>query len=386
MNLRFHWMLPKGGEVALKTAQETSRVLTTKSTSGAALPDMEGWVRFARAAEEAGIESVLLSFSRYEPDTLLIACAVGRATSRLKFIVAYRSGLMQPATFVQQINTLSGLIDGRVALNIVAGSSTAEQRGYGDYLEHDERYARADEFLAICRAFWRNGADVDFFGQYYQVERGKLHTPFLAPGRTAPEIYVSGHSEQAQRLALCRGSAWLRLIDTPEKLRPVVASMRERDVEVCLRLCVICRPTRAEALAAAQALLPDEETERQERGILQRSDSQTLKQALAAADDVGWLDDLLWAGLVPFYGSSAMTLVGTPQELAGAFLRYKEIGITQFIIAGWPKLDEMMIFGRDVLPLVRRAEGASQEPASILLSHHDIPTNGIPTNEQSEEP
>jgi alkanesulfonate monooxygenase len=384
MNLRFHWMLPKGGEVAMKTAQETSRVLTTKSTSGAALPDMQGWVRFARAAEEAGIESVLLSFSRYEPDTLLIACAVGRATSRLKFIVAYRSGLMQPTTFVQQINTLSGLIDGRVALNIVAGSSTAEQRGYGDYLEHDDRYARADEFLAICRAFWRNGADVDFSGQYYQVERGKLHTPFLAPGRTAPEIYVSGHSEQAQRLALCRGSAWLRLIDTPEKLRPVVASMRERGVEVCLRLCVICRPTREEALAAAQALLPDEETERQERGILLRSDSQTLKQALAAADNVGWLDDLLWAGLVPFYGSSAITLVGTPEELAGAFLRYKEIGITQFIIAGWPKLDEMMIFGRDVLPLIRRAEETGT-PAAILTDR-DIPRHDIPMNEQSEEP
>src|SRR6266550_7909135 len=132
-NLRFHWMFPKGGEVAMKTAQETSRVLTTRSMSPAALPDMEGWVQFARSAEEAGIESVLLSFSRYEPDTLLIACAMGQATTRLKFIVAYRMGLMQPATFVQQVNTLSALIGGRLALNIVAGSSTLEQRGYGDF-------------------------------------------------------------------------------------------------------------------------------------------------------------------------------------------------------------------------------------------------------------
>src|SRR3979490_615174 len=90
MNLRFHWMLPKGGEVAMKTAQETNRVLTTMSASPAALPAMEGWVKFARWAEESGIESVLLSFSLYEPDTILIACAVGRATSKLKFIVAYR--------------------------------------------------------------------------------------------------------------------------------------------------------------------------------------------------------------------------------------------------------------------------------------------------------
>ena len=73
-------------------------------------------MRFARCAEEAGIESVLLSFSRYEPDTIFVACAVGQVTKKLKFIVAYRLGLMQPATFVQQINTLSGLIGGRVSL------------------------------------------------------------------------------------------------------------------------------------------------------------------------------------------------------------------------------------------------------------------------------
>jgi alkanesulfonate monooxygenase len=51
-----------------------------------------------------------------------------------------------------------------------------------------------------------------------------------------------------------------------------------------------------------------------------------------------------------------MTLVGSPRELADAFLEYKRIGVTQFIIAGWPKLDEMVIFGRQVLPLVRASE------------------------------
>ncbi|CAN5698506.1 FMNH2-dependent alkanesulfonate monooxygenase [soil metagenome] len=357
MNLRFHWMFPKGGEVGMKTAQETSRVLTTRDLSPAALPDMDGWVKFARCAEQAGIESVLLSFSRHEPDTVLIACAVGLATTKLKFIVAYRSGLMQPTTFVQQINTLSGVIGGRVALNIVAGSSTVEQRGYGDFLEHDDRYARAEEFLAICNSFWRNNGDVNFDGKYFRVEQGKLFTPFLAPDRTAPEIYVSGHSEQAQHLALNRGSCWLRLIDTPEKLAPLVSGFRERGVEVCLRLCAICRPTREEAIEAAEALLPSEEIGREERSILTESDSQTLKQALALADNVGWLNRNLTAGLVPYYGSSAMTLLGSPEELAKIFLEYKRIGVTQFIIAGWPKLDEMLIFGREVLPLVRDLEG-----------------------------
>jgi alkanesulfonate monooxygenase len=356
MSLRFHWMLPKGGEVGMKTAQETSRVLTTKTSSKASLPDMEGWVMFSRCAEEAGIESVLMSFSRYEPDTLVIASALGQVTKKLKFIVAYRTGFMQPTTFVQQVNTLSGLIDGRVALNIVAGSSTTEQRGYGDFLEHDERYARADEFLEICHAFWRNNGEVVFKGDYFQVESGQLSTPFTSPERPAPEIYVSGHSAQAERLAQRQGSAWLRLIDTPENLEPLVARNREHRIEMCLRLCVICRPTREEALNAARALLPEDDTERQERNILNSSDSQTLKQALAKADEVGWMNENLWAGLVPFYGSSAITLVGTPEELTRAFLGYKATGITQFIISGWPKLEEMVIFGREVIPLVRRAE------------------------------
>src|ERR1044072_2928499 len=356
MKLRFHWMMPKGGEVGMRTAQETSRVATTKTSSPAALPDMEGWSRFTRCAEDAAIESVLLSFSRYEPDTILIACAMGQVTTRLKFIVAYRMGLMQPATFVQQINTLSGLIDGRVSLNVVASSSTLEQRGYGDFLDHDERYARAEEFLKVCRAFWANNGEVNFAGKYCHVEKGKIYTPFQAPDRTSPEIYVSGHSEQAQQLALNQGSCYLRLIDTPEKLAPVVSHFRAEDVEVCLRLCVVCRRTHEEALAAAEALLPSEEVGGEERGILSRSDSKTVKDALAAADNVGWLNRNLWAGLVPYYGSSAMTLVGTPEDLAAAFLEYKKIGVSQFIIAGWPKLEEMMIFGREVLPLVRAAE------------------------------
>ena len=80
MNLRFHWMLPGGGEVGMKTAQETSRVLTTKRASPGGIPDMNGWLKFARSAEDAGIEAVLQSFGRYVPDTFQVACALGQAS------------------------------------------------------------------------------------------------------------------------------------------------------------------------------------------------------------------------------------------------------------------------------------------------------------------
>ena len=60
--------------MGMTSVHATSRVLTTERSSPCA-PDMDAWLRFAGHAEESGIESLLLSFSRYEPDTLMIACA-----------------------------------------------------------------------------------------------------------------------------------------------------------------------------------------------------------------------------------------------------------------------------------------------------------------------
>ena len=355
-------MLPKSGEVAVgvpQTGREAARfrIESTSPRSPAARPDMDGWLHFASRAEEAGIESVLVALNRYEPDPLIVSCALGQATTRLKFIAAYRSGLMQPAAFVQQVNTISGFIGGRIDLNIVAGSSTAEQHGYGDFLTHDERYQRAEEFLAVCNRFWRGDGDVNFRGKHYQIEGGKLNTPFLAPDRTAPEIYVSGHSEPSERLALAQGTCLLRVGDTPEKLGPIVARARAHGLRVCLRLGLICKPTRAAAVAAAEALLPEDRAESTTRT---KDDSQMYREGAATADGVQhWLSPCLWTGLVPHYGPVWTTLLGSPEEVADAFLGYGKIGVSEFILSGWPEVDEVVTFGKQVLPIIRAAERRS---------------------------
>lgn len=363
MPLRFHWMLPQGGEVAVDGSQSVLdaaryRIASSRGETQSGRPDLEGWTHFARHAEAAGIDSVLISFSRFEPDPILVAAALGRATATLKFIAAYRSGLIQPAVFVQQINTLACLIGGRVAVNIVAGSASIEQHGYGDFLEHEARYKRAEEFIAVCRSFWRSSGDADFAGTHYRVTGGRLTTPFVGSGRTEPEVYVSGHSASAERVALSQGSCLLRVADAPAKLRAVVERSRLHGVEVCLRMCVICRPTREEAVRVAESLLPgDGAPAGRGRGVGVNDDSVMYREAAARSrDDNVWLDRSLWAGLVPFYGPVWTTLLGTPTDIAEALLAYRAIGVTQFILSGWPELDEVITFGREVLPRVREAE------------------------------
>ena len=80
------------------------------------------------------------------------------------------------------------------------------------------------------------------------------------------------------------------------------------------------------------------------------------REAARPASDAEWLNDTVWAGLVPFYGPVWTSLVGTPETLARAFLDYKEIGVTQFIVSGCPELPEIATFGQEVLPLVRDLE------------------------------
>jgi alkanesulfonate monooxygenase len=355
--LRFHWMLPEAGGAAMTTPEEAARfrVEKTLAHSPASRPDLEGWERFARMAEQAGIESVLVSFSRYEPDPMLISCALGRAVEKLKFIVAYRSGLAQPTTFVQQFNTLSTLINGRVALNLVAGSSRSEQHAYGDFLEHDDRYARAEEFLEVCHSYWRDRtARIDFQGRFYRVEQGHFPTPFFGHNRTTPEIYVSGHSNAAEKLARSQGACWLRCAEAPETLAPIVARSRAAGVEVGLRLCLLCRPTREEAVAVAESLIPHCEAGMSSRTRDPRDDSTMYRNSMKVED--ASIGRSLWTGLVSLCGPVWTTLLGSPREIADLLLEYKRVGVSQFIMSGWPEMDEVARFGREVLPLVREGE------------------------------
>ena len=166
--LKFAWRLLQGGEMTGDTrAAAASRVATGQ-------PDLPAQISFCRLAEDLGITGVLVDISAAKPDPIVLCAALGVATRSIEFIVACRSGLQSPAAFVQQINTLSALTGGRVVLNVVAGVSAVEQRCYGDFLQHDERYARMAEFLAVCDAFWQGGGTVNYSGRYYAVENGLL--------------------------------------------------------------------------------------------------------------------------------------------------------------------------------------------------------------------
>ncbi len=322
-------------------------------------------------AEKLGITGLLTDFGASKPDSILLATALGLATKQVEFIIAYRSGLIAPTSFVQQINTLSALIDGRLSLNIVAGHSPEEQAYYGDLLPREERYARTVEFLEICLALWQQDSPVTYRGRYYQIINARLSTPFVSSERTFPEIFVAGGSAEAQAMAIRCGTLWMQMGDTPENVRQSIQPVLEAGKEAGLRMAVIGRPTREEAVRAAHALIDGLDLslgERQkEQQFVKRSDSVSMKAKFEIAAKVEWPKPYLWMGAVATHGPAAVCLVGSPDELANAFMEYKTIGVSQFILSGWPKLEEMVFFGKHVIPLVRKKEEELSTSGSTIV-------------------
>jgi alkanesulfonate monooxygenase len=339
-SLRIHWSLPIDGEKARASQMTRSGI-----------PDLPAMAEFCRTAERCGIDSLLTPFGFHMPDPVPLVGALALQSSTIKFLIAYRPGLISPTLFVQQINTLSQLAQGRVTFNVIAGTSPAEQAYYGDFADHDQRYERAAEFIQICRALWEQRTGVTFTGRHYRIENATLNTPFFGEGR--PEIYVSGNSDISRQTARQWGDCWLRYADAPHALA-------QDGVPFGLRLSVVARPTREEAVRAAYDIVarPDLNWKEFIRHLIEKSDSVAVKStyALAQTHQEGWLTPTLWMGAVAFRGGPAVAIVGDPHDVAQTLMDFKQAGVSQVILSGWPNLAEMAFFGEAVLPELRKLE------------------------------
>ena len=186
---------------------------------------------FARAHEEAGFDRILVGYWSDQPDGFLVAAAAGLATSRIGLLLAHRPGFVAPTLAARKLATLEHILDGRLAVHIISGGSDADQRKDGDYLDHDQRYARSDEFIELLKRTWTSTEPFDFHGAYYRVEHAfsairpqqKPHIPVYFGGSSEAALKVAG--KQADVFMLW-GEPWHR----PPKPSPLCANRRARMV------------------------------------------------------------------------------------------------------------------------------------------------------------
>jgi FMN-dependent oxidoreductase (nitrilotriacetate monooxygenase family) len=90
------------------------------------------------------------------PDTFTVLAALAGVTERIGLTGTINTTFNEPFEVARQFATLDHLSGGRAGWNMVTSSDafTGENFRRRGFLDHADRYARAEEFLTVAREFW----------------------------------------------------------------------------------------------------------------------------------------------------------------------------------------------------------------------------------------
>jgi alkanesulfonate monooxygenase len=358
-----HWFLPTNGDsradLSLGNAVGALGYRVVEGGGTERAPDIGYIGQIARSAEQLGFHGALTPTSSWCEDAWIMTAGLTQVTRSFKFLVALRPGLLSPTLAAHMAATYQRISGGRLLLNIVTGGDDAEQRRFGDHLSKPERYRRAAEFLQILRELWP-GEPVDFRGEFFDL-RGAT----IIPAPVRPEIYLGGSSAGALDVAARHADVYLTWGEPPGAVAEKLDQVRERakaagrELRFGIRLHVIARDSAAEAWAHAERLLRGLDPAAIERAqAVQRASGSEGQQRMTALH-AGRTDALevspnLWAGIGLVRGGAGTALVGSHDEVADRIAEYHGLGIDEFILSGYPHLEEAFTVGEGVMPVLRR--------------------------------
>lgn len=274
------------------------------------------------------------------------AAALAAVTERLELMTAVRPNFRLPAIVAKEAATIDRVSHGRFTLNVVSAWWATESAQYGGtWVEHDERYVRTAEFIAILKGMWTSES-FTFRGKHYTVEDAHLAPKPLQ--RPWPTLYAGGESEAAKALIAAECDAYLMHGDPPDVLAPKIAEMRARraahhDLSP-LRFGVAGYAIVRDADAAARAEVARiTDVRGSARGYASYRDfvRNSKLETQISLEDYSVSNRGLRTGLV-----------GTPERVAARLRELDAIGIDLVLLQCSPQREEMERFSGDVFPLV----------------------------------
>jgi alkanesulfonate monooxygenase len=371
MSVKLHWFLPTSGDsrslvgAGQGVPHDVRAGIRDSTVHGVREPSIDYLADVARTAEKLGFEGVLTPTGTYCEDAWLVTAALLRETRTLKFLVAFRPGVINPVLAAQMAAAYQRISGGRLMLNIVTGGEPIEQARFGDDAPKAERYGRTEEFLAVVRGTWEQ-PPFDYDGRHFRV-RGALVNGGVRP---QPDIYFGGSSGPAGEVAAGHADVYLTWGEPPEQVAEKLDWMRGlaaaqgRRLRFGIRLHTLSRDTTEEAWRHAQWLLDnlDPDVVARAQAALGRSESTGQQRMLALRTPGATYADAhelevspgLWSGVGLVRGGAGTALVGSHDEVADRIAAYHELGIEEFIFSGYPHVEEAYWFAEGVMPRLRR--------------------------------
>jgi alkanesulfonate monooxygenase len=275
-------------------------------------------------------------------DSLVTAAALGATTRRIKLLIAIRPGLVEPPFCARACASIDQFTEGRFMLNLVSGGQPLRQ--FGETLSRDDRYRRSTEFLDALLGLW-SGEAFSYDGRFYTLDSASS-VPGPWQGRR-PEIYVSGTSEDSVGLAAHYADCTLAPGATLDRLARFVAATSRaaqeagRTIRTGTHFYVVARASQSSAMAAAERIL-----------------SRVRPGATLAAPDMAKAEFTevapgLWDGMKRLTAQPTPIAIGSYRRVAETLQRFRDIGITSFILHGYPSAQEATRIAECVLPRLR---------------------------------
>lgn len=322
--------------------------------------------RLARRSEEIGFDLTLIAELNLNDikgidapslDAWSTAAALAAVTERLELMVAVRPTFHAPALLAKQAANIDHISNGRLSLNVVSSWWATEARQYGvAFDQHDERYARTDEWLTVVDGMWRE-PEFSHEGRFYSIQNAVLEPKPLS--RPRPTIYAGGESPAAKALIAAKCDAWLTHGDPSDVIGRKVADMTQRRTALGL-------PPMTYG-AAGYAIVRRTEAEAQ-RELARITDVRQNAKGFANYQD--WINNTQLEQRVSLEDYSVSNrglrsgLVGTPEQVAERILEFERVGVDLLLLQFSPQYEEMERFAAEVIPLV--AEAGGREPVLSL--------------------
>ena len=307
--------------------------------------------------------------AEFQHESTSFSLALLLATERLKVIAAVHPGLWHPGVLAKLGATADQLSGGRFAVNVVSGWFKGEFTALGEpWLEHDERYRRAEEFIRALRTVWTED-HAELAGDFYRIRDFSLKPkPLNTPERPHPEIFQGGNSTAARAMAgrvsdwyFSNGKDFDGVTEQITDVRASAAAAGRPAPRFGLNGFLIARDTEAEAKEVLREIVAKADTE------AVHGFGAAVKQAgQSTADGTGMWQDSSFEDLVQYNDGFRTGLIGTPEQIAERIVAFKRRGVDLFLLGFLHYLEEVEYFGKRVLPLVRELEAqeAEQQEAS----------------------
>ena len=273
-------------------------------------------------------------------DAWSTAAALAAVTERVELMVAVRPNFHHPALFAKAAANIDRIAGGRLALNVVSSWWADEARQYGlQFDQHDDRYARTEEWLAVVDGLWREER-FSFAGQFYRTDEA-----ICAPKPAKrPTVYAGGESDRAKAMIAARCDAYVMHGDPVSAIAPKIADMA--------RLREAAGGAPMHYGMAAYAIVRDSEAEAR-RELERITTVAELPAGYANFDQ--WLSgtQLERAMKVQEYSVSNRglrpDLVGTPEQLKERVEEYAAAGLDLLLLQMSPQAEEMERFAVQVM-------------------------------------